>query len=867
MNFSKLAIGWGLGLLFLSPPLYAHDASIDGDFDGVVDWEDYCPNTPAGKTVWTLDSVKAHRGSPQWVGCSEGERRANDTFEPPSKNVVLERMASASNTVEYNGLGQLVSNLTRSFQDMARASTKPRAVVYRKIGALLEKMSGIVNPVTDLCRTQLIVNLAVPLIEGHTSRAFRDSIDQAKRLSLLLKKTIGQRCDSYPSDRWAVRTELNLLQAGWEAIGVVGFPEEDLEMVADIRTKIGVAIAGLENSPSLNAIEDLVVTLQSEKAQALLESFYQNESISGIAVMAESLKERLKSVVREGRPIRKEDSLQMGPTIGVILPVELVNAARLPIVKSPRIGGDNHRFLGPDGPRLLSIHLASSLEAMAKASPKFRALVYRRASDLAKSIPNNPGAEGTIEALCYHKLLLDRLDPILNTQTATVFGKVIQKSTALTSMIKKAVGNSCEVLGISATQWSVKAELRMMQAGWESLGVNGVTEKDLALVTDINAKIAITLSAVGSSDFKKALTDLLTTLENGKEVVESFHRSELMIGPALMIETSQEVLKRFLDEGARITAAKSAGTSLSLPVALVDAARFPIGSLALRGVLLGESSRERPRGFPEFKDVSTIDIFLSPHSNIYLHELGKEEAIKRNARQQFEKTFSERWSDGFAQNLRSFLEYDVKVKVGDIHTDRLGGNITTLSFPRNRMDSVLVGHYPHEYYRGSGPKPKYEWKDYGRPTIGYQVSETWHFSASLVIDNAELRLQEGIESPIEGTAFPFSEDSGDTVAARTAYTSALNSYSANCEKWRDMIRKKYQNSQTHLLIYAESCLAISIPKVEVTVYRDVITGVGFMFKPVQYTSRVPSVSSVQYIHSSPRVWVLSRERKGEKREE
>ena len=93
---------------------------VDTDHDNVPDWEDYCPNTPPGKTVWTLETVKAGKGDPRWVGCTEGESHLRH-FHPPLRDGVV-----------ANYLTTLHGNLARSFEAMAKASTKSTAPLYRK---------------------------------------------------------------------------------------------------------------------------------------------------------------------------------------------------------------------------------------------------------------------------------------------------------------------------------------------------------------------------------------------------------------------------------------------------------------------------------------------------------------------------------------------------------------------------------------------------------------------------------------------------------------------------------------------------------------------------------------------------------------
>ena len=90
MNYKMLA---GILLLLVILPARADSAIVDTDGDGVPDWEDYCPNTPPGKAVWTKEQLRALNLSPRFAGCIGGTVEAPVTgYEPPSRESVLARV-------------------------------------------------------------------------------------------------------------------------------------------------------------------------------------------------------------------------------------------------------------------------------------------------------------------------------------------------------------------------------------------------------------------------------------------------------------------------------------------------------------------------------------------------------------------------------------------------------------------------------------------------------------------------------------------------------------------------------------------------------------------------------------------------------
>jgi hypothetical protein len=77
-------------LFALLPLRAAADAPADEpdhDGDGVSDYEDYCPNTPAGRSVWLPSHAASGQAQPTWVGCAGLGDTNQPPYTPPSRPV------------------------------------------------------------------------------------------------------------------------------------------------------------------------------------------------------------------------------------------------------------------------------------------------------------------------------------------------------------------------------------------------------------------------------------------------------------------------------------------------------------------------------------------------------------------------------------------------------------------------------------------------------------------------------------------------------------------------------------------------------------------------------------------------------------
>ena len=227
MNFPLLAILFAV----VSFTAGATEIFVDTDNDKVPDWEDYCPNTPPGKTVWTLETVKAAKGDPRWVGCTENERPPSASFVPPSRESVLAGFAASQRRQEEERKASLVReldafnrNLAYSFEQMAKSSPKSKALVYRKAALLIH--ANPVNAVAALCANRLLMDITLPLLQTQSAKVFETTIIGAKELTRLLAQSLGNRCETLEKNDPipSLRTELELLQSGgalWPPRGLV----------------------------------------------------------------------------------------------------------------------------------------------------------------------------------------------------------------------------------------------------------------------------------------------------------------------------------------------------------------------------------------------------------------------------------------------------------------------------------------------------------------------------------------------------------------------------------------------------------------------------------------------------------------------
>ena len=299
---------WAI-LLAVSVQAHAADPFIDTDSDGVADWEDYCPNTPAEAKVWTVEGVSKNKGNPRWVGCSEGEA-AKPGFVPPTQKEVLARRGVVPPTedellakrvaieqeMQTTNLNRLRRNLNDSFERMAKATVRPKAILFRKAAERIRMLADGNFSATDvLCGNKLVVDLMLPVVERTTSKTFEKAIEKMRELSQLLTQSTGNRCEGYERSPWTLVTQLSLMSAGWSALGVVGFPEKDLGKVSDIKVKLGVATASVGTAEFSVALRDYLDIEEREKS--IVEAFFENELCLGVSLMMGTLRETLKGAL------------------------------------------------------------------------------------------------------------------------------------------------------------------------------------------------------------------------------------------------------------------------------------------------------------------------------------------------------------------------------------------------------------------------------------------------------------------------------------------------------------------------------------------------------------------------------------------
>ncbi len=74
----------------------------DTDLDGVSNFDDYCPRTPAGRPVWKPADVTSGKAQLNWVGCIGGTIEvAARGFKPPTRPVPLDSATRAGNVEKW----------------------------------------------------------------------------------------------------------------------------------------------------------------------------------------------------------------------------------------------------------------------------------------------------------------------------------------------------------------------------------------------------------------------------------------------------------------------------------------------------------------------------------------------------------------------------------------------------------------------------------------------------------------------------------------------------------------------------------------------------------------------------------------------
>lgn len=322
-----------LGML-VSFSARAELSAIDKDGDGVFNWEDYCPNTPAGKMVWTAGRVFNHpKGNAKWIGC------AGESVEKADPGYILPPRPPSASEGSYvaEGLSPLTENLSKSFESLANASVKPKALIYHKGVSQLRKRTesrSVTGVVESLCGSQQVLEALLPVMEGTSSRIFEKPTQSARELNQLLALSVGNSCEGLHvhSTAWSLMTDLELMQAGWNALGVVGFAESDLGPVSEIKVKLGVAMANVGNQSFKESLREYVEA--HEKAQTLIGSFQENDLVQGVVVMMELLKERLRTFMLSGTQVQEAATVKLGAGANLSLSSSLIQAASFSLTKA-----------------------------------------------------------------------------------------------------------------------------------------------------------------------------------------------------------------------------------------------------------------------------------------------------------------------------------------------------------------------------------------------------------------------------------------------------------------------------------------------------------------------------------------------------
>ena len=244
-----------------------------------------------------------------------------------------------------------------------------------------------------------------------------------------------------------------------------------------------------------------------------------------------------------------------------------------------------------NGLTTLKENLTNSFELMAKASSKPKALIYRKAEELLQKRKDGVSVDGIASSLCGNKLVMDLILPLIEATSAQVFENAIPKAGAFAALLSQTAGSSCESLLIDHSEWSVTSTLALLQSGWSALGMVGFAQSDLKTISEMKTKLGVAMASVSGKNFKSALTDYLIWHENHKKLVESFQGHDSVAGVFLMMESAEQRLRNFLENGAEVKTGApligGAGIEIGLSKTLVEAAHIPLGSSKLSCVNLG----------------------------------------------------------------------------------------------------------------------------------------------------------------------------------------------------------------------------------------------------------------------------------------
>lgn len=321
-------------IFFPVPGAAIPDFSVDKDGDGVADWDDYCPDTPAGKKVWTKAAINKHGGDKRWAGCAGDSEQPSLLYVPPSRKTVLaknpkqrlvEQLRSAPGAEK--GLSDLTQSLSYSFGQMSTTTIKARSLIFKKAQELLNNrvenktVSGVLD---TLCGNLLIIEIAYSVIEGTSSKRFKTIIVRAKRFRELLKLSVGNSCRGYTV--FGVSAMLHLLQSGVTSLAMLGGIDAELKETAEIKAAIKQSFSQILSKDLKHSLKQLLSAL--ENAKNMMNGHLASEYGSGIVQMVLAIQERVRQFVASNIELEQVGELSGAEGITVGISSALVQAAR-----------------------------------------------------------------------------------------------------------------------------------------------------------------------------------------------------------------------------------------------------------------------------------------------------------------------------------------------------------------------------------------------------------------------------------------------------------------------------------------------------------------------------------------------------------